>query len=109
MTRNDRWSIRLQLADSSFTSRDLVQPTKIIVKRDGDRIEETLEKMETGIEHAFLVKSGPPTPFSLKLVIKTDGITKTTVHDSNLCFWGGDSPVFAYPFKKLLVFCILIY
>jgi hypothetical protein len=100
VTRNDRWSIRLYPADSPFTSRELVQPNKIVVKRDGDRIEETLEKMETGIEHAFLVKSGPSTPFSLKLGIKTDGITKTTVHDSNLCFWGGDSPVFAYLFKN---------
>lgn len=81
-----------------------MQSNKIIVKRDGERIEETLEKLETGIEHAFQVKSGPAGPFSLKLGIKMDGITKTTVHDSNLCFWGGDSPVFAYPHFSLIIF-----
>lgn len=84
--------------DAPFSAREFQAPNKITVKRDGDRIEETLEKMDAGIEHAFLVKSGPASPFSLKLGIKTEGITKTTVHDSNLCFWGGDSPVFAYLF-----------
>ncbi len=83
-------------------ARDFQPPTKIVIKRDNDRIDETLERVENGIEHAFHIKTGPATPFSLRLGVKTDGISKATQHESNLCFWGNDNPVFANPLKKVL-------
>lgn len=67
-------------------------------------IRELVENIERGIEHSFAIAEGPARPFSLRLGVQTDGISKIAEYDSNLCFWGPDGPVFVYQIS--LLFCL---
>lgn len=78
-------------------------------------IRELVENIAEGIEHSFAMATGPAVPFSLRLGVQTDGILKIAEHNSNLCFWGKDGPVFVYhnsfPFPSFICipFTILRY
>jgi hypothetical protein len=90
------WNIKLFLEDALVSGIDIESPTRISVDHEGSRIRELVENVEAGIEHSFSVRTGPATPFSLRLGVATNGISKIAEYDSNLCFWGEEGPVFVY-------------
>lgn len=68
---------------------------KILIKR-ADKIEENIEKTDSGLEHSFKVLKGPDSPFSLHLGVELDSITRVLMYNSSVLFWVSDVPVFSY-------------
>eukprot|EP00026_Physarum_polycephalum_P000009 Phypoly_transcript_00009.p1 GENE.Phypoly_transcript_00009~~Phypoly_transcript_00009.p1 ORF type:complete len:3931 (-),score=966.04 Phypoly_transcript_00009:22-11814(-) len=90
-----KWNIKFCLEDVAVSGINYQPPNTISVEHERS-IRELVENIEGGIEHSFAVAEGPARPFSLRLGVQTDGISQVAEHDSNLCFWGTDGPVFVY-------------